>query len=181
MENNLVLFEYNKNSAEELPEIVDNYSMVNAGSFDVCLLATSHKEMNYFNGIHVWIRSADTDNANLMILISFIVSGHPDWKGTSIKIFELCKKDQLEETRATVEELLETGRLPITKKNIEIIVEDPDIPTKDIINQKSKDAALTIMGFRGENLKALGTTIFEGYDDLGTILFVNAHSQKEIN
>ena len=35
-------------------------------------------------------------------------------------------------------------------------------------------------GFRHEGLKHNGESILSGYDDTGTILFVNSHNQKEI-
>ena len=66
-----------------------------------------------------------TTNANLMIMLSFIISGHPDWKKSKIKIFEVCKPEQYDEIVANQEEAwLREGRLPITEKNIEIIVEE---------------------------------------------------------
>lgn len=52
--------------------------------------------------------------------------------------------------------------------------------SKKLINEKSASAALVIIGFRTEGLKYNGDIILGGYDDLGTILFVNSHDQKEI-
>jgi hypothetical protein len=51
---------------------------------------------------------------------------------------------------------------------------------KDIINQKSKDADLVMIGFRKEAIKQLGDTLFEGYDEVGNILFVNTSREKAI-
>lgn len=70
--------------------------------------------------------------------------------------------------------------MPITEKNIEIITEKPGMTSKKLINEKSASAALVIIGFRTEGLKHNGDIILGGYDDLGTILFVNSHDQKEI-
>ena len=77
-------------------------------------------------------------------------------------------------------ELVTTGRLPITMNNIEIIVENPDTSVKNLINAKSADAGLTIIGFRGDHLKHEGTELFMGYDQIGTILFVNSYGMKNI-
>ena len=52
---------------------------------------------------------------------------------------------------------------------------------RDIINQTSTDAALTIIGFREEALKQIKTKLFEGYEDIGNILFINAHESKDIS
>ena len=67
------------------------------------------------------------------------------------------------------------------KKNIEIIIEEGDVSTKDLVIEKSKDAALTLIGFRGDTIKHGGDSVFSGYDDMGTILFVNSHDKLEID
>jgi len=179
MENNMVIFEYSKDKPEELAEIMDNCALVNAGNFDVCILASSQRNIVFKQGIHVWVKSTDEYNANLMILLSFIISGHPDWKKSHIKIFDICKPEQYNDMLENNKKLIKEGRLPITEKNIEIIIEEPDVSPKEIINDRSKDAALTIIGFRSESLKR-EEDIFSGYDELGTILFVNSQDEKRI-
>jgi hypothetical protein len=42
------------------------------------------------------------------------------------------------------------------------------------------NVGFTIMGFREESLNHEGTRLFEGYEDLGNILFVNSYSKKMI-
>ncbi len=180
MENNMIIFEYDKENPVNLPEIIENFSLVNAGAFDVCILASSKKRNRYKNGIHVWIKAADTENANLMIMLSFIILGHPDWHKAGIKIFDICKPEEIETSRKNMEELLQAGRLPITMNNVEIIVERPDVSPKKIINESSADAGLTLIGFLEDTLKHNKTEIFSGYDDMGTILFVNSQSIKVI-
>lgn len=180
MENNMIIFEYDKNNASRLPEIIDNISLVASGNFDICIAATSLPITNYKKGIHIWISSLDAENANLMIMLSFIIMGHPDWHKSNIKIFEICKPDMQEETRKLMDELVMTGRLPITSNNIEIIPESEDVSIKSLINEKSQDSGLTIIGFREENLKHSGEKVFEGYDKIGNILFINSHNRKEI-
>lgn len=180
MENNMVIFEYDKEEPENLKEIIENYSLVNAGKFDICIMATSKKQIEYKEGIHVWIKSTDTENANLMIMLSFIMTGHPDWQRGDIKIFETCKPENRESTIAHMKQLVVDGRLPITQKNIEIITEDDELNIKTLINKKSADAGLVIMGFLGDTLKHNEEKTFTEYNGLGTILFVNSHDQIEI-
>lgn len=180
MENNMVIFEFNKENPDRLNLIIDNYSLARAGNFDFCILGSSSRKIDFKNNIHVWIKSSDTDNANLMILLSFIIAGHSDWKKADIKIFNICKKNQANETRKQLDELVVSGRLPITTSNIEIIHEQENVAAKEVINQRSADAGLTIIGFRGEALKHEKEELFKGYDDLGNVLFINANSQKLI-
>jgi len=180
MENNMVIFEYDKEKDDNLEFIIENYSLVNSGDFDVLILASSPREIKYKNGIHLWISSSDTENANLLILLSFIISGHPDWKKSDIKIFDVCKPEDEEKVRKEMEELVTTGRLPITTSNIEVIPRQPDVSAKSLVNLKSYDAGLTMIGFRKETLKHSGTDLFKGYESLGTLLFVNAHKVRNI-
>ncbi|WP_224490884.1 hypothetical protein [Robertkochia flava] len=51
---------------------------------------------------------------------------------------------------------------------------------KSIINSNSANAGLTIIGFHEDSLRHLGVNAFEGYGDLGSILFVNSFTQKLI-
>ncbi|MGE4287382.1 MAG: amino acid permease [Salinivirgaceae bacterium] len=180
MENNLVIFEFDKNSQENLHEIIDNISLVSAGNFDIGVLASSRKEINYKNGIHLWIRTIDTENANLLILLSFVILGHPDWRKADIKVFNLVKKQEFEEAKKQMKNLVVEGRLPITEKNIEVLIQDESISSKTLINEKSENAGFTIIGFRLESLKHEKEKIFTGYQNLGNILFVHSHFQKTI-
>jgi len=181
MENNMVIFEYDKEEPEGLKDIIDNFGLVNAGNFDVCIYASDRKSINYKNGIHIWIKSTDNENANLMILLSFIILGHPDWKKGKIKIFDICKEDKADEVRKELNDLVSTGRLPITSQNIEIVIQKENLAAKTIINEYSSDAGLTIIGFRSELLTHEESAMFAGYDNIGNILFVNSHSKKMID
>jgi amino acid transporter len=180
MENNMVILEFDREDPKNLKEIVENFPLVSAGSFDVCIMASSERSIKYKNGIHVWIKSEDFENSHLMILLSFIIQGHPSWRKSDIKIFDVCKKEEEEENRKNLEELVRTGRLPITSKNIQIISRTPNRNIRELITEHSALAGLTIIGFRSELLKHEGGKIFQGYDEMGDILFVNSHSQKEI-
>lgn len=180
MENNIVIFEYDKENPVELEAIIENFSLVNAGSFDICILASSPRKILHKNGIHVWIKPTDATNGNLMILISYIISGHPEWRKSHIKIFEICRNDELDQLKENNRKLIEEGRIPISEKNIEIITEEADISPKRLINEYSSEAALTIIGFREEALNHEGIALFDGYNDLGTILFINSHDEKII-
>lgn len=180
MENNMVLFEYDKHQPSNLEEIIDNFALVNSGDFDICILGSSNREIPYSKGIHIWINSLDTENANLMILLGFIILGHPDWKNARIKIFNLCTADEYEKTKKAMAELVLTGRLPISDNSIRLMIKDENISVKAMINQQSRNAGLTMIGIREELVKHEKQQLFEGYDGLGTILFVNSKDNKPI-
>lgn len=180
MESNMAVFEYDKNQPGELKEIIDNFNLVLAGNLDVCVLGSSGRKYQKKQAIHVWIRSFDHQNSNLMILLSYIILGHPDWQKSEITIFDICKDYKVEETRKDLIELVKAGRIPITPKNIEIIPKNEAVSSKNIINERSNKAGLTIIGIRPEHLELYGINLFKGYDEIGDVVFVNAHEAKEI-
>lgn len=180
MENNMVIFEFFKENPTNLAQISENFNLVRAGNYDVCILGSSLLKERFDEGIHIWIQSTDANNANLMILLSYIIIEHPAWRKGRIKIFSLAKESEKDQVEQNLRHQIETGRLPISPKNIEIIPKSEDVSSKSIINKKSKDAGLTMIGFRAEQLKHDGQELFMGYDDLGNVLFVNAHGNKLI-
>lgn len=183
MENNMVLFEYMKSEPEnDLHDIMTNFRMVSAGGFDVCILGTSRKPILYKNGIHIWVSRFDTENTNLMILLGFIIMGHPSWKGANIKIFNVCYAKETDEVRKNMHELINSGRMPITETNIEIIERDEHVSVKEIINKRSQDVGLTMIGFTENSFKhEEDFAFFEGYENIGSILFVNSNGEKTIS
>ena len=145
----MVIFEYDRDNPDSLKEIVDNYSLVNAGKFDVCIFGSSKRTINFKNGIHVWIRSNDYENSHLMILLSFIIQGHPAWRKSQITIYDVCTKAQESETRKNLEELVKTGRLPITSKNIQVLTNESHVdPVFEIDGSlgTAKDAYIKFAG-----------------------------------
>jgi amino acid transporter len=181
MDNNLALFEYEQGNNKELCQILENLALVKAGNFDICIYANSQKAINFKKGIHVWIKPTDSENANLMILISYIILGHPDWKKGFIKIFSLCQESEKDRTRNQIVELIHVGRLPISLKNVEIITIQEGVNAKEHINEKSASAGLTLIGYRGEMIKQHGEKVFQGYEAVGNVVFVNANKYKEIS
>jgi amino acid transporter len=179
--NNTMLFEFSRSEPETLSKALENYSLVYSAGFDVCILNTSYKGFGYKREIHVWITTYDYENANLMILLAYILLGHPEWHKGHIKIFAIYKESELEEKRNHLLSLIKSGRLPISPSNIQFLPVDEERNTKDIIMEKSIDADLTVVGFRHELMKAKGVEVFTEYKDIGNILFVSSQIEKEIN
>lgn len=179
-ENNLLLVEFSKLQPDNLPDIIDNFKLVKSVEFDLLILASTERGYGLRRSIHIWITSNDYGNANQMILLAYIILGHREWRHGFIKIFAIFQEESCDEERIRLYTLIETGQLPISPHNIEVIPRKQDIDPRTIINQKSKDADLTIIGFREELVRHEGVRVFEGYEGIGNTLFVNAASQIEI-
>ncbi len=177
---NMFLFEYSRTNGPCTEQIIENISLIKAVEFDICILASSEKNFGYHREIHIWITQNDYDNANLMILMGFIIMGHTEWKNAEIKIFAIFTYDVLNEQRNKLLGQIKEGRLPISPNNVELISRKEGIRNREIINEKSTDADLSIIGFRSEHLKQVGSKAFEGYENMGNILFISSNIDKEI-
>src|SRR5690554_7979898 len=100
-----------------------------------------------------------------MILLDYIILAHPDWHKSHLKIFSICAPGKNEQTREELEELIASGRLPITLTNIEIITSEGNQNVPEIIRTHSTNAALTIMSYRDKNIKEKSEECFCSYND----------------
>lgn len=178
--NNTILFEFSRTQPETLELAIKNYSLLVATGFDVCILNTSYKGFGYHKEIHIWITSHDYENANLMILMAYIILGHPEWSKGMIKIFAIYDEKELEDKRIDLMNLIHSGRLPISPGNVSLISANQTSNIKQIISEKSLEADLTIIGFRKELIKVKGIDIFTGYNDIANVLFISSNKEKEI-
>jgi len=177
---NMILFEFTNEEKQSLNDAIQNYQLLRATEFDVCILRSTIKGFGYHKHIHIWIRPNDYENANLMILLSYILLGHPEWKKGEIKIFSTYPPTEKEKTESKLLELISEGRIPISPTNIQLIPQLKEEKIDMIINKKSADADLTIVGYNGENIEESSDATFDKYPDLGNILFVSAFKEKTI-
>ncbi len=178
--NNMILFEFTHEEKESLNDAIQNYQLLRATEFDVCILRSTIKGFGFKKSIHIWIRPKDFENANLMILLSYIMLGHPEWKHGEIKIFSTYPPTEKVETEAKLTELIKEGRLPISPSNIQLIPQLKEEKVDIIINKKSADADLTIVGYNSEQIEEESDVTFSKYPDIGNILFVSAFKEKTI-
>jgi amino acid transporter/nucleotide-binding universal stress UspA family protein len=180
MENNLVVFEYEKDQPEELAPAVDHLQLAAATGFDVVVLGLSQRGFAARRAIHLWLHSGDYRCANLMILLAYVIANHPDWRSAELKMFDVVSADERERREEELRELVRSGRLPIAQRNVEVIVPENGMDRRQIINEWSRDADLTLIGTLREAARRLGAEAFQGYDALGNVAFVIAVSDVEI-
>jgi amino acid transporter len=174
--NNLFLMEYEPGHLENRDQLLDNLDILKAVDLDLILLRSSGRSFGNRHDIHLWITSEDKENASLMILLAYILQGHPDWSKANISVFFMY--DGADDQHATElrEQILE-GRIPISEQNIELIqVNNKTAKVKTILD-RSGGADLVVLGFNFENTKG---DEFELYDGLGETMFVYAKEPKII-
>ncbi|MCP9236851.1 amino acid permease [Lewinella sp. JB7] len=179
-ENNLLLLEYSKQTGEGLDDIIDNFKLIKSVDFNIGILGLSERGFGLKRTIHVWITRAHYESANLMILLAYIMTGHADWKNAEIKLFAVFEESKLAEEEQRLYDLIETGQLPISRNNIDVLCRLDNSDSRSVIARKSGEADLVILGFRDEVLKRMKEGLFAGYDDIGNVLFVNAAEEVKI-
>ena len=112
-----------------------------------------------------------------MILLSCILLGHPDWRRAEISVFAAYPQAEEPERRMRLKQMIVSGRIPVTEKNIEIIPTDDRVDFNRLVAARSSSADLTVFGFTGERLREKGSTLFLRHHALRETLFVSAEQQ----
>lgn len=179
-ENNLFMFEFNTHEWGNLEYILDNLELVRSSNFDLGILMSSGRAFGFKREIHIWFSEHVLENANLMILLAYIILGHKEWKHAHIKIFALVPNKNHKESWEHLVSLSEEGRLPIAPHNIVLIDGSEILTHKQEVVQRSKDADLTLIGFKIVDVLQHGEQVFQGFDELGNVLFINSKEEKII-
>jgi amino acid transporter len=182
MSNNSILFEFAQRESLDVVESVVDQCQFAAGT-DMTLMVLRHCE-THFGGrdsIHVWLTWNDKANANTMILLSYILLGHPDWEQAQVQVFAALPETEVEGTQQEFAQLIKEGRLPISEKNIKYIATESAETFRKLVIETSFDADLTVIGFDMHGLKTRGTEVFTNHDQLHDVLFVRAPRQIKID
>ena len=174
--NNLFLMEYHPSHLENRDQLLDNLNFFQAADLDLILLRSSGRSFGKRQDIHLWITSEDQENASLMILLSYILQGHPDWSDSSISVFFMYDGSNDQYATELSSQILE-GRIPISEQNIELIKVNSKQEKTQNINHRSHGADLVVLGC---HFNSFGTDEFELYEGLGETMFVYAKDPKII-
>lgn len=175
LDNNTIMFEC---SIHDPPEVFEEVvsSCLFAASTLKTLLVLRHGD--HFFGkrrrLHIWLTWNDWPNANLMLLLSYILLGHPDWSKADITVSCALPEEELEDRRRYFAELIQTGRLPVAEQSIEFYPVESVTAYRELVARESKDADLTIIGFSLKGVREKGAEQFTHHPALRDVLFVQA-------
>ena len=130
--------------------------------------------------VHLWLTRHDLHNANLMILLSYILLGHPDWHDAEIRIFAAFPSGQAQEESDRLQELIAAGRLPIAERRIRIIPTDESVDFDKLVEKRSAEADLVMFGFNQKLLEDEGADLFRHHSELHEVLWVCARERIRI-
>ncbi len=176
LDNNTLLMEFDRDNPENLPDITDAYSFAVSVGYNVLILRTSPKHFGYKGSIDVWITDKKYRNSNLMIILSYIIRGHPEWSKSKIRIFAAFPSKEIDDDVNDLRRIIESGRLPLSFKNIiPVSYSRTEKTIEEVIEEKSAESDLVFIGFTPDMLKKGGKDIFLKYPTLNEILFVSAN------
>jgi hypothetical protein len=178
MENNTILFEFSTHDDPEvLQEVIDGSPLASAARMNTLVLRHGDHFFGNRMKLHVWLTWHDYRNANLMILLAYILLGHPDWHDAEIRIFAAFPEAEVAEQRTRLLEMVTTGRLPISQKNLRIIATDESVDFESLVHSQSATADLVMFGFTEQRIGEKGSELFHRHRELRDVLFVSAQQQ----
>ena len=181
MDNNTILFEFSTHDGPEVrEEIVQGCKLAGVPAMNRLVLRHSDHFFGNRRTIHVWLTWHDHENANLMILLAYILLGHPNWAGGEIRLFAAYPSEQAAERSEELHQMIADGRLLISDKNLQVFHTDDRIDFSRLVEVKSGQADLVIRGFTDRGLENKGAAFFEKHPGLRDVLFVAAEERISI-
>jgi amino acid transporter len=179
LSNNTVLFEFSIHDPNEYVDHLADMCLFSSVT-QMELLVLRHGDFHFGErkSIHIWLTWNDETNANYLILFSYILLGHPDWKRAEIKVFAAVPRAEIEKGQNQLHSLIHEGRLPISEKNVKFLAVDSKEQYAEEVASNSRDADLVVTGFSVDALREEGGAAFLKHEELNDVLFINA--QREL-
>jgi amino acid transporter len=175
LDNNSILFEFHEDDKGDVSDIIDGCQFAAASDFNICVLRSSERHFGYKKKIHIWLTPGDYRNANLMILLSYIIIGHTEWRGCEIELYAAFEEKEVNKEINRLNSLIDKGRIPISYKNVQKIEWNKKKTAFDsLVLEHSEGADLVILGFSLSKLTEEDGAFFKGFDKIKELLFVRA-------
>ncbi len=175
MENNSILFEFHEDDKDDIPDIIDGCEFASYVDFNMCVLRSSEHHFGYHKKLHIWLTPGDYRNANMMIILAYIILGHPEWKDGEIELFTAFEEKELNREANRLNRLIDQGRIPISQNNVRKVPWNKKLKSYDnLVCENSEHADLVIMGFSLDKIIEEKGQFFNAFNSIKEILFVRA-------
>ena len=174
LDNNSFLFEFRQGDLDTLQDIVDGSGFVAVTGFNICILRSSDRHFGYRRVIHIWLTHGDYRNINLMILLAYIIIGHPEWKNAQIRLNVAFDGNELEVGTRRLNDLMAQGRIPISPNNVHKVPLGERKDFDELVQTHSESADLVITGFSLRKMQEDAGEFLMGFPKIKDILFVRA-------
>jgi hypothetical protein len=180
--NNCVLLEFDRDNPDEIEEVQEGIRLVANSLFNVLVLRSTGYRFGYRSTIDVWVTEDNLKNAPMMLLLAYIIVGHPDWRRAAIRLFVCSEATDAEREADRLSTLMKEGRLPISMHNVTSVSYSSQKALEQEVEHRSSQTDLVIAGLTGEDLgsEKLGQTL-RSYAGANDVLFVHAIEQISID
>jgi len=180
--NNCVLLEFDRDRPDEVEEVKEGIPLVANSLFNVLVLRSTGYRFGYRSSIDVWVTEDNLKNAPMMLLLAFIIVGHPDWRRAEIRLFACSEATDAKREANRLSTLMKEGRLPISMHNVTSVSYSSQKALEQEIEHRSSQTDLVIAGLTGEDIysEKLAKTL-QSYEAANDVLFVHAIEQISID
>ena len=173
--NNCVLLEFDNEHPEEIEETLRGVRLAAESQFNVLVLRSAKYRFGYRSSIHIWVTEDNLSNAPLMLLLAYIIVGHPEWRRAQIRFFACLDSEHAERETHNLSNMVTVGRLPISRQNVTSVCCATQEALEQEVSDRSSKADLVIAGLTADALQSEAAEqslrVFGGAND---VLFVHA-------
>ena len=179
--NNSILLEFDKNHPEEITEVNQGALLAAESLFNVLILRSTKYRFGYRSSIHVWVTDDNISNVPMMLLLAYIIVGHPEWKRAKIRLFACSDSWDTELDADQLSTVIKEGRLPISMQNVTSVTYDSEESLEQEVSHRSAQADLVMFGLTAEDLNSGDLDlILQRYQGVNDVLFVHSIEQIPI-
>ncbi len=173
--NNCILLEFDQENTEEIDEVQQGAQLAVNSLFNVLILRSTGYRFGYRSSIHVWVTEENLTNAPMMLLLAYIIVGHPDWRRAEIRLFVCSDSRDVEREADRLSTLMQEGRLPISMQNVTSVSYNSKEALEQEVTLRSNQADLAIVGLTAEDLGSddLAQKL-QSYKGANEVLFVHS-------
>ncbi len=147
--------------------------------FNAVVLRSTTFRFGYRSSIHLWLTPETLPNAAMMLMLAYIIVGHPEWRTAEIRVFACIGTDGDEREADQLSALVDQGRLPIGRKNVEMLPVESQARIEKEVERRSSDADLVIAGISADQMgEGSLAEVLQSHRAANDVVFV--HSVEEI-
>jgi amino acid transporter len=174
-DNNVALFALTADDPPETrAELHDGSTLAGVTGMNSLVLRHGSRHFGARSSVHIWVRGDDANNARLMILLGYMLVGHPDWRKAQIRLFVAVPPRQADEQTTELATMLKAGRIPISPKNVLVMPTINDAAFDAHLAQESQDADIVMVGLSDRRRNIEGPDAFLRHPEVSDLLFVTA-------
>ena len=173
--NNSILFEFDRENIDEISDVGQGARLAINSMFNVLILRSTKYRFGYRSSIHVWVTEENLMNAPMMLMLAYIVVGHPEWRRAEIQLFACFESEDAERETDRLSAWMREGRLPISEQNVTSVSCSNGEALEEEVSHYSSQADLVIAGVTAENLEPeVATQTLRCYAGANDVLFVHS-------